>query len=244
MSRKIILLILLVLIISMNIINTSFASGDDYTNIPLDTCYTEQGFIWYKQSSYIKSGELGYWDGNNSYYHGKVTDMPNPTNSACGAISFAIIATNVRQELITPRETIQYFCDTGLYTGNGSSHSCGVKASQHWELSYDTPNNIINVDRSLDKDIELQWMVNHLRKGHWIQILVKGMPNIRNSIWSYNGGHYVAIHGYNNGNTFVYDSCYQKESIEKEYSLEEVWENIRSPHADNCKYKYHMTAIW
>lgn len=242
MLKKLILCLFAYLLL-ISSVSTVYAGDDMYTNIPLDISYTEQGFIWYKQSSYIEEGAMGYWDGNTSSYHGDVTNMPVPANSGCGPISFAIIATNVRQELITPKQTIQYYCDTGLYTGAGSSHSCGVKSAQHWDLSYDVPTNTIHSDRSLDRDIEVAWMTEHLRKGHWIQILVKGMPNVRNSIWPNNGGHFVAIHGYNNGKTYVYDSS-GADKVEVEFDLVEVWENIRSPHADNCAYRYHMTAIW
>ena len=219
------------------------SANNDYTNIPLDMCYTENGFIWYKQSSYIQDGAIGFWEGNASSYRGSVVNMPNPTGSGCGPISFAIIASNVRQELITPKQTIQYYCDTGLYTGNGSSHSCGVKSAQHWGLSYDLPSNVIHSDRTLDRDVEVAWMVDHLKKGHWIQILVKGTPNVRNTIWPNNGGHFVAIHGYKDGKTYVYDSS-REERLEELFDIVEVWENIRSPHADNCAYRYHMTAIW
>ena len=75
------------------------------------------------------------------------------------------------------------------------------------------------------------------------QILVKGSPNIKKSIWSYNGGHFVAIHGYQDGKTFIYDSS-REDILEKAYDLEEVWMNIRNPLSDGCGSKNHMTAIW
>lgn len=215
----------------------------EYGTLPVDSKFTEQGFIWYKQSDYQTKGSSGYWEGFLKSYHGKVVNMPHPTSSACGPISMACIVTNVKQDLITPANTIQWYCDTGAYTGNGSSHSSGRKAAEHYGLNWETPNTSIHSDRSLDMEIEVAWMRSHLERGHWIQILVKGSPNIKNSIWSYNGGHFVAIHGYQDGKTFIYDSS-REDILEKAYDLEEVWMNIRNPLSDGCGSKNHMTAIW
>lgn len=221
-----------------------FAYGTIYTNIPNEFLYTNMGYIWYSQSGYQEQELIGYWDGYNRYYKGNSTTMANPTMSGCGPISFAIIASNCRNELITPKETIQYFCDTGLYTGNGSSHNCGIKAAKKYGLNYEQPSNSVHADRTIDQNIEVEWMRKHLEKGHWIQILVKNQPNIKNSIWSYSGGHYVAIHGYKNGKTYIYDSS-RKDYLEVPMDLIEVWQNIRHPYSDGCGNGVrHMTAIW
>lgn len=221
-----------------------FAHGTIYTNIPNEFAYTNMGYIWYSQSGYQEQNLIGYWEGYNRYYKGNSTTMASPTMSGCGPISFAIIASNCRNELITPKETIQYFCDTGLYTGNGSSHNCGIKAASKYGLNYEQPSNATHQDRRLDQDIEVQWMKSHLEKGHWIQILVKNRPNIKNSIWSYSGGHFVAIHGYKDGKTYIYDSS-RKDYLEVPMDLVEVWQNIRHPYADGCGDGIrHMTAIW
>ena len=223
---------------------SSYAFDDcGFTDLPTDAIYTEQGFIWYRQSDYQSEGQIGYWEGFLTAYHGRVTNMYRPTYSGCGPISMACILTNVRQELITPADTIQYYCDTGLYTGNGSSHRSSKAAAEHWEVSYELPSNSVHSDRSQDMQIEVSWMRYHLERGHWIQILVKGSPNIKNSIWPYNGGHYVAIHGYQDGNTFIYDSC-REDMLDIPYSLEEVWMNIRNPIVDGCGNYNHMCAIW
>lgn len=224
--------------------NQVFAYGTVYTNIPNEHLYTPMGYIWYSQSGYQEQQSIGYWDGYNRYYKGDSTVMSSPTMSGCGPISFAIIASNCRNELITPEETIQYFCDTGLYTGNGSSHNCGIKAAKKYGLNYEQPSNQVHENRLLDQDVEVEWMRKHLEQGHWIQILVKKRPNVKNSIWSYSGGHYVAIHGYNNGKTYIYDSS-RKDYLEVPMDLVEVWQNIRHPFADGCGNGIrHMTAIW
>lgn len=237
----------LVLTISLSMLTsvTSYAETDccEYGSLPVDSKYTEQGFIWYRQSDYQEPGKIGYWEGFLKSYYGKAVNMPHPTSSGCGPISMACIVTNVKQDLITPADTIQWYCDTGYYTGAGSSHSSGRKAAEHYGLSYETPNTPVHGDRMLDMEREVAWMRYHLERGHWIQILVKGSPNIKNSIWPYNGGHFVAIHGYLDGNTFIYDSS-REDLLEKPMSLEEVWMNIRNPLVDGCGATNHMTAIW
>lgn len=236
--------VLLTIAASLSLQLTTYATNEcTYTSLPVDWKFTEQGFVWYKQSDYQSEDSMGYWKGFSGVYRGRATSMPRPTNSGCGPISMAIIVTNCKQEMITPAETIQYYCDTGLYTGNGTSHNSGIQAAKHYGLSYEIPNTVVHSDRTLDMATEVAWMRKHLEQGHWIQILVKGTPNIKNSIWPHAGGHYVAIHGYQDGNTFVYDSS-REYMLEEEYNLEEVWKNIRHPLVDGCGSKNHMTAIW
>lgn len=222
--------------------NSLGANECEYTSLPVDVIFTEQGFIWYKQSDYQTPDKIGYWEGFSKSYYG-IVNMPHPTSSGCGPISMACILTNVKQELITPAQTIQYYCDTGLYTGAGSSHVSGYKAAKYFGVNYELPNMTVHSNRREDMENEVEWMRKHLESGHWIQILVKGIPNIKNSIWTPNGGHYVAIHGYQDGNTFVYDSALEY-MLEKPYDLEEVWMNIRHPLSDGCGKTNHMTAIW
>jgi len=175
MTKKIVLSMLF----SVSLCSKAYALD---TTLPTDWTYTDQGIVWYKQSSYNAPGTLGYWDGYGKSYYGRVVNMYSSTMSGCGPISFAIIATNVKQEMVTPKEVIQYYCDTGLYTGNGSTHDSGRKAAIHYGLSYDELNTFTSFDRRLDREREVAWMREHLEKGHWIQILVKNQPNVRNSI--------------------------------------------------------------
>lgn len=226
------------------VVNEAYAADTcDYGTLPVDSNFTEQGFIWYKQSDYQNPGDIGYWEGYLRSYHGRSTNMPHPTGSGCGPISMACIVTNLKQDLITPATTIQYYCDTGLYTGNGSSHDSGRKAAAYFGLNWEVPGTAVHSNRMVDMEAEVAWMRKHLERGHWIQILVKGTPNVKNSIWPYNGGHFVAIHGYQDGSTFIYDSN-RLEQLETPMSLEEVWMNIRNPLVDGCGSNNHMTAIW
>lgn len=221
----------------------SYAS-DGYTSIPNLYVYTDMGYIWYKQSNYNDEDSVGYWDGYADSYSGKSSTMNSPTNSGCGAISFAIIASNCKCDMISPQEVIQYYCDTGLYTGNGSTHNCGIKAAKYYGLQYEQPSNHTHQDRTLDQAVEVEWMRKHLEAGHWIQLLVKNKANIKNSIWRFEGGHFVAIHGYKDGKTYIYDSS-RKDYLEVPMDLVEVWQNVRHPYADGCGDDIrHMTAIW
>lgn len=237
-------LILVMIVAAMLPASQVLAHTGVFTSIPNEFNYTEQGYIWYNQSGYQEKDSLGYWNGYNKYYKGNSTMMASPTFSGCGPISFAIIASNCRNQLITPAETIQYYCDTGMYTGNGSSHNSAINSAKKYNLNYEQPKNDTHQDRTIDQDIEVNWMKEHLERGHWIQILVKNKPNVKNSIWGYSGGHYVAIHGYSDGMVYVYDSS-RKDYLEKPMPLIEVWQNIRHPYSDGCGNGVrHMTAIW
>lgn len=229
-------------VLLFNVLSVINSEASTYTNIPNEFIYTNLGYIWYSQSGSQDLNTIGFWNGFNSTYIGGKSTMNNPTYSGCGPISFAIIASNRLNELITPSDTIQYYCDNGLYTGNGALHNSAIKAAKHYGLSTDVPENQVHGNRNLDQDVEVNWMKNHLEQGHWIQILVKNKPNIKNSIWSYSGGHFVAIHGYIDGNTYIYDSS-RKDYLEIPMDLVEVWQNVRHPNADNCGL-HHMIAIW
>lgn len=111
-------------------------------------------------------------------------------SSGCGPTSFAVIATNLLHQSITPAETADIAGIGGMHVqGVGSSHQITRFLGDHYNL------NVVQIEGTIEKINE------YLDKGYMIHTSGKGsMPFTR-------GGHYIAIVSHlENGNWLVADS--------------------------------------
>lgn len=184
----------------------------------------------------------GAWEGSGDRYVGTTGRvMERVASSGCGPTSMAIIVYDQIDKNITPKDTVQYYCDSKLYTGNGSQWWSGVDAATHYGLKSEVePFN----NQNGHKNEEVAWLKSHLEKGHWIYALVKdGDPDGSKpvhigtpSVWI-GTGHFITFFGYDpSTDSSVCFDCGSQPLNRKWYTLETIWNETRVA--------YGMVAVW
>ena len=122
--------------------------------------------------------------------------------SGCGPTSFAMIATVLLKQEISPIETAKYAGDQGMYKeGSGSLHKITRVLAEHYNLQYKkvpTPANASQAIEIINKYLDDGWMLHISGKG-------KKPFSV--------GGHYIAIHSRNSDGKWVIFNSSSKEDL-------------------------------
>ena len=133
------------------------------------SCSDRGGFVWYGQ----------YEDEWKDYPFGSSTVGP----SGCGPTSFAMMATSLLGQSITPDETARIAGDAGMYVpGSGSSHEITRVLSEHYGLEYQalTASSASEAVSLINQYLQDGWMIHTSGSG---------------SAPFTSGGHYIGIRG-------------------------------------------------
>ena len=122
--------------------------------------------------------------------------------SGCGPTSFAMIATVLLKQEISPIETAKYAGEQGMYkTNQGSSHDITKVLAEHYNLQYKKvpkPANASQTIEIINKYLDDGWMLH-----------VSGKGKKPFSV----GGHYIAIHSRNSDGKWVIFNSSSKEDL-------------------------------
>lgn len=149
-----------------------------------------------------RSEQLTYYDQRDTRWGSEpFGDCGNIAKCGCGPSSFAMMATMLLGQEITPSETTEIACAAGDCTSSGSAHTITKNLSEHYGFEYQKVL-VSNVTDAIEK-------INQLLKEGWM-------------IHTSNNGHYIGIRGITDNEKWLIADSVSQNNSESEHLPEDI----------------------